>query len=460
MPPIHTRRAISACCWAALCAITSTASLHTLAQTTASDTDTSTTVVTHIDKTAKSTLHSNLDSLRKNNDTQLSLSLAIQLTLANNPGLMAFPLKQQQARISQAQAALKPAYEISLEAENLAGDNAFSGINQAEITLALSSVLELGGKRQARLLLSQANTSAVELQQRVATLDTLAQLTQEFIAALASQATLALAKEREDLMQALVTDSRNRAQRGALSPLEVLRAEAARAQAQLARQSWQAQLHQQTQALGRFWGESQFAVSQLLGELFQSPNELNINALLLQLDSAPVNQLMASQERIQTAQWQLSKTQERADLSWQLGLRHLQGEEATAAVVALSMPLASRPRGQLATAKSRGQRELLMLSQDQQRLQLRLQLTTAHQQRQQFSSALKRLQNDVIPRLQQALDIAINDYQRGRLRFQDRLTVQDEWLQAKQQRIDTAAALLINQSILEQLTGQALSPKP
>ena len=76
----------------------------------------------------------------------VSLSEAIQRTLANNPQLTAFKYKQKRLDGELATAGLKPEYNVSAELENFAGTGDVSGFSDAELTLSISSVVELGDK--------------------------------------------------------------------------------------------------------------------------------------------------------------------------------------------------------------------------------------------------------------------------------------------------------------------------
>ena len=55
------------------------------------------------------------------------------------------------------------------------------------------------------------------------------------------------------------------------------------------------------------------------------------------------------------------------------------------------------------------------------------------------------------------MDITRDAYDKGRLKYQDWIAAQQELLDAKQQRIETASAALLNQAVIEQLTATALT---
>ncbi len=80
----------------------------------------------------------------------LTLREALALALTENPELAPFAW---QARANEArilQAGLRHNPELGLQVEDIVGTGSFSGAREAQTTLQLSQVIELGGKRAAR----------------------------------------------------------------------------------------------------------------------------------------------------------------------------------------------------------------------------------------------------------------------------------------------------------------------
>tara|TARA_R110001599_G_scaffold353826_1_gene599289 strand:- start:63981 stop:64403 length:423 start_codon:yes stop_codon:yes gene_type:complete len=83
--------------------------------------------------------------------TTMTLALAVQLALAKNPELQVYRFREQRLQGEVETANFRPQFVLSAEVENLGGTDDFNGVDAAEFTLALSSVIELGGKRDARV---------------------------------------------------------------------------------------------------------------------------------------------------------------------------------------------------------------------------------------------------------------------------------------------------------------------
>ena len=178
---------------------------------------------------------------------------AVERALAANPALQgfAFTLKAQDARITQSNH--RPATEVSVELENALGSGAYSGLDAAEATFALSQVIELGDKRQLRGAVARSGREMLAVDRQAAQLDVLAEVTRRFIAVAAAQEQLALTQTATALARGTVDDVSLRV-RAAKSPEgELLRSRAASSRAELGEQRATAQLGAARQRLAAMW---------------------------------------------------------------------------------------------------------------------------------------------------------------------------------------------------------------
>jgi cobalt-zinc-cadmium efflux system outer membrane protein len=101
----------------------------------------------------------------------LTLDNAIERTLAQNPQLHQFTLVRQGILAQRETGELSPGYTLGLNVENAAGSGAMNGMDAAEVTLSLSSVIEMGDKRMSRISVVDANMDVFELTRQAKTLD-------------------------------------------------------------------------------------------------------------------------------------------------------------------------------------------------------------------------------------------------------------------------------------------------
>jgi len=387
----------------------------------------------------------------------LTLDKAIERTLAQNPKLYQFTLVRQSILAQRETSELSPGFMLGLDVENAEGSGAMKGMDAAEVTLSLSSVIELGDKRTSRITVVDASMGVFELTRQAQTLDVLGELTSAFIRSLSTQEMLNLSIEAVKLSEALYKKVRKRAQRGAASDAEVMRARAMLTQARLQHSNILKKLERQKIALSTYWGETQPTFSNLQGDLFAFGQEFAFDALYEKVKKSPAIEVFASEKRLKNAELRLAKSQSSADLSWQFGVRRFEETGDSALTFGLSIPLFSESRNRGEVKSALAKRNAVEFKRIDTLLSLHDQLFKAYSLRQQNMDAYRQLKNSVIPDLEQALTLTRAAYVRGRLKYQDWIAAQQELLSAKQQMIESASAALLNQAIIEQLTAEPLT---
>ena len=390
-------------------------------------------------------------------ENALTLSDALSSTLAQNPRLQVFDLRLDGLDGRRLTADQNPALTAGLEVENALGSGDLQGVDSAEYTLALSSVLELGGKRQARVDLVDTRYGLVEAERRAETLDLLGQVTQRFITTLALQEKLSLAAEAVALAERTHEIVAGRAERGAAPRSEVLRARAALRQSRIGQARLEAELESRKMALASLWGETTPDFQTLEGDLFQFSTADSFEALYQRVSDSPAIQVFASEERLRDAEVQLARSQSEGDIRWQLGIRRFEETGDTALTAGVSMPLFSgrRNRGEVQAAQAA--RNEIQYRREDTLLRLRAQLFDAWQRRQQAVAAVQQIREGVVPDLTEALELTRDAYERGRYTYVEWISAQQELLSARQALVDAAATALLNQALLEQLTAQPLA---
>lgn len=387
----------------------------------------------------------------------LTLPVAVAKTLQHNPELYQFGFTRQRLLAERESNDLTPGYELGIELENFAGSGVASDFDSAEITVALSSVIELGDKRHSRVAVIDAQLDRVEMERQAQTLDILGDMTSAFIRLLAAQEKQQLATEAVKLTEALHKKVQQRAKHGAASDADVLRAKSTLTQTRLRQRAMRHEIERLKVSLAQHWGESDVAFSTLRGDLSVFGQAQRFEDLYDKLKRSPAISILATERRLKEAELRLVQNDNQLDLAWQFGVRQLQESDDTALIMGVSVPLFSenRNRGNLGAVMA--ERDALDYQRTNQLLALHDRLFTAYSQRQQYIDAYQLLNEHVIPDLERALGITRDAYDRGRLKYQDWIVAQQELLDAKQQLIDTASAALLNQAVIEQLTAESLT---
>ena len=370
----------------------------------------------------------------------LTLEDTIRMTLANNPSLYEFEFKQRVIDGESKTAALKPALSAGVELENLLGTGEVSGIKELEVTLTLSSVLQLNDKPAARLNVLSERRIQQDVEKQIRTLDILGELNRRYIKVLVLQASLEVIKDAETLALYTLNAVTKRVEAGASPLLEQKRAQAALAQAKLDVSLAQQDLRFGLRSLSIMWGEQTPSFKRVEGDLFAFNKIASFDALAVAIQSGPHINLFAKQSRVQAAQLRLAQANNLADIEWSAGLRRMQGIDETALVAGISVSLFQKERNLGEYEAHRARLDAIEL---QKQSNLRSLLHSVNQALGEHTRALlevETIQLNVIPPLKEALDLVESAYLEGRFSYLEWVTTRQEFLTTRLTLIEAAAS--------------------
>ena len=386
----------------------------------------------------------------------LTLEDTIRMTLANNPSLYEFEFKQRVIDGESKTAALKPALSAGVELENLLGTGEVSGIKELEVTLTLSSVLQLIDKPAARLNVLSERRIQQDVEKQIRTLDILGELNRRYIKVLVLQASLEVIKDAETLALYTLNAVTKRVEAGASPLLEQKRAQAALAQAKLDVSLAQQDLRFGLRSLSIMWGEQTPSFKRVEGDLFAFNKIASFDALAVAIQSGPHINLFAKQSRVQAAQLRLAQANNLADIEWSAGLRRMQGIDETALVAGISVSLFQKERNLGEYEAHRARLDAIEL---QKQSNLRSLLHSVNQALGEHTRALlevETIQLNVIPPLKEALDLVESAYLEGRFSYLEWVTTRQEFLTTRLTLIEAASQVHLSKTEIETLTGLAL----
>jgi outer membrane protein, heavy metal efflux system len=387
---------------------------------------------------------------------EMTLQSAIQQTLTNSPELHEFTYKQEAIEGEIKTASLKPALNAGIEVENFLGTGEVSGIKGSELTLTLSSVIELGNKLNSRKAFAKAQSTFVEAQKQVHTLDVLAEVTRRYIDVLAQQALIDAQQEAETLARYTYQAVTKRVDAGASPVFEQQRAEAALARARLdvvtAQQTKQAMIN----SLAIMWGEQYPTFTDVAGDLFALQSSPSLTVLFNTLLGSPNLDVYTQEARLQASQVRLTQAANQSDLSWTAGIRRMNGIDETAFIAGVSMPLFAGERNIGEYEKQRAIQAQLEQQKESATQSLYHQLNMALMVRNNALLNVQTLQNSIIPPLVQALELVEQAYIDGRFSYLEWVSTRHELLNAKQALIQSAKQAHQRGADIESLTAQPL----
>lgn len=157
----------------------------------------------------------------------LTLAQALSSALAANPRLTVAERDIGMAGGRRVQAALLPNPNLSLEVDNAFGSGSYQGLDLAEQTLQVSQLVELGGKREARIAAAGAGVGVARWEREAIRLQVLAETAAAFVTVLSTQSRLEILKAQTGAIERWMPLLQNRVEAGASSTAEISRAKVA-----------------------------------------------------------------------------------------------------------------------------------------------------------------------------------------------------------------------------------------
>lgn len=346
----------------------------------------------------------------------ISLSEALARTLYGNPELAAFSFELRAAEARILQARLLPNPELSLESENVTGTRGFKNGEEAERTLQLSQLVELGGKRPARIEEARFGRVLADFDYQVKRVEVLRETTEAFIDALVAQQRLALAEETLKLFESAVPITQKRVEVGKASAVEVTRSNVSVALAQIGREQARRDLLAAKARLAAQWGETKAvgfeSVSGDLGRMEPIPD---FPELVARLGRNPQIARWTAEREKRGATVRLQQAKAVPDITVGIGPRMIgKGDDYTLGTIGVSIPLPlfNRNQGNIAEARA-----LLSKTDPEERAaEARAfgELSVAYQTLLRASEEVVILKNSVLPGATESVELLTAGYEAGR----------------------------------------------
>ena len=384
----------------------------------------------------------------------LSLDDAFARVADTHPQLRLFDARNDVLRAELERATLGPALVAGAELENAFGTGEASGLGGAEVTLTLASVLERGGKLDARRILANSRIDALAVEREAQRLDLLAAVARRDLDIVAAQQQARLAALDVAQRQGTVAAARERHVAGASPESVVFTAQAALARAELDKARAEERADAARQHLAALWGERAPGFSVVEQDATALPAIAGFDVLEDWLDRTPELAQFVGERRIREARLQLARSEATPDVDWQVGVRRLQESGDFGLVGSISMPLGTRSRAQPGIRAAEAELAALSVEREAKGLALYSTLAEAHGRYRVARIEVRRLGEDVLPRLAKAEAAAAQAYRAGAASYLEWATLQAEHTDARRQQLD--AALAAHRALVEiqRLTGQ------
>ena len=354
----------------------------------------------------------------------LTLDEAIAKVLAANPTLRAAALDVAIADGMRRQAGVFRNPEVSFVREGTQRGSRTQ-------TVQISQVLELGGKRSARINLAERERSLAAGNLDVARTDLRADVTTAYFDALAAQERGQLAQTSLDVASKAAFAAEKRVAAGRVSPVEQDRAAVARSSAQLELAQAQSELSIAMHTLAAYWGDTVAAFRPLVVPELDLAPVPSVDELQRRLDASPQLRRARMQVQREEAQVGLDRSQRTPDLTLIVGRQKDDeiGHSQTVLGVSVPLPLFNRNQGSLQA--SLGRAEKARMEMEAERLRLHQSLTNAYGRAELTRGQVRAMREDILPTAQRVFDAAVTGFEAGKFSFLDVLDAQRTLLQIR-----------------------------
>ncbi|MBS0657236.1 MAG: TolC family protein [Verrucomicrobia bacterium] len=284
----------------------------------------------------------------------LSLRAALRLTLLQNPELAATQTEIRAAEGRLLQSSLRPNPALDVTAENVLGSGPYRGLRATETTLQLNQLVEVGGKRAARVAVANLGRQLAGFDFEAKRLELFSRTTTLFVQVVAAQRRLELARETRQLTEGVIPAIERRIEAGAANPVEVTRARTAAATVRIEEAQAERDLAQARGRLAASWGAVTPTFSVAQGELESLPPLPSLDSLKTRAGSTPALARFNSEIDRRQAELTLAKAVAVPDPTFGIGYRRFSetGDGAAVFQFQLALPVANQNQGAIREARA------------------------------------------------------------------------------------------------------------
>ncbi|MBX9842793.1 MAG: TolC family protein [Xanthobacteraceae bacterium] len=387
----------------------------------------------------------------------ISLPQALQRALAANPRLTAAERDIGIAGGLRVQAGALPNPEASFELDNVLGTGPYKGVRSAETTLQLSQLVELGGKREARVAAGEAGIGMAVWQRRATRLEVLSETAIAFITIISAQRRIEIFDEQIASFDPLIPLLQKRVQEGASSPAETLRAQVAADLFRVERERAKALLATARRDLAVLMGDASPQFGNAVGRLASTGQPPPFKAVLQAIDANPQLARWTAVTAQRNAELLIARLKAIPDLRISAGWRHYRDTNDNAVRLGVSIPL---PVFDQNTGNIIAAHEALAKTDAERAINKLVLLSIAGRAYDTLTGALaelKLLRSSVIPNARSAAETILNGYSQGRFTLLELLDVRGSLLQALLREQEALQNFHIAVATIEGLVGNPFS---
>lgn len=348
------------------------------------------------------------------------------------------------------QAGLIPNPELSWSVEDTRSESRVTSIQ-------VSQPIELGGKRSARIDVSERDQDAVAIDLERKKNILRAEVIQAFYSALRAQEGLQLSTQSLDLARRGLQVVEGRVKAGKASPIEISRAQVQLSEIQLELNRARLNRSNAYKQLALITGAKTPNFEHVEGDLERLPYLPSQAEMLARITDTADLRLASMQIQRAESSLELEKSQRIPDLTVSVGSQYDEGLGERVNLLGLSMPIPLFNRNQgnvLAAAQGADQARDLRNAAE---LRLRAEAQQAFEQWESARSEVDSISGTLLPTAQQAVEGAVRGFEMGKFAFIDVLDAQRTLVSMRSQYLNTLDEAISAWVSLEKIYGSQLN---
>ena len=398
---------------------------------------------------------------------EITLLQALSLALMHNPELAVSSWEMRSGEARSLQAGLFPNPEIEVEVENFGGSrkeenpdgtsDSIKRFDGAETTVALSQLMELGGKRSKRKRVADSDHDLLGWDYETKRLDTITGVTNAFIDLLGLQERMVLTDGLVELSQDVFNTVSERVKAGKVSPVEETRAQVALSTIQIEQDRVTRELEAGRKRLAATWGSNTPTFHRVAGTLETITALPPYESLIARIQQNPDISRWDTELEQREATLHLEKAQRYPDLTIAGGVRYFEESNDQVYVMGMSLPLPFIDRNQGGILEATY--GLQKAKQERTAAEVGT-ISTLDETYQTLLSAyteVTTLRDTILPGAESAFNASQEGYLEGKFSYLDVLDVQRSLFDAKDTYINSLITYHKALTSIERLIGENLT---
>lgn len=376
-----------------------------------------------------------------------TLADALALTLLKNPELSSFDYEMRVADARILQAGIFPNPIFDVESENI------DAPEFRQTTYLLSQLIELGGKRKARLQFAKSERNRVSLDYEVKKRQFFVETTLLFIDVLLKQQKITFLEDNLRVLENFYQVVGKRVKAGRASVIEESNYIILVNTARIDLRNSQNELAISINKLLAQWGGTNHEDFLALGDLNWVPDIIPFEKMGCFLYEHP--QIIRSdyEENLRSARISLEKSKAFPDVTVRGGPRYLEEARRWVWVVGVNVPLPISDRNQGRIWESRENLEKLEKERESIWIKLLTELNNSYSNVQTVSSELNLLKSSILPAAQRAYDFGYKGYEMARYNYLELIETERIYRTSKIRYLQALADFHKALAVLQGLTG-------